>query len=163
MNADRTRRHVLGDAIAGLAGAAVLTGAGIAIATPETLAATPPEDARLVEIAREATATRDAREAPLQVWWDLCHTDDADIAPGEVERVSDALDPYNDRLDALWEEAAELKATTREGVIAKARIAILRCTEDHLTANGTDFDEMDGGARIAFETCRDLVALGGTA
>ena len=48
MSADITRRHILGDAIAGLAGAVILAGAGVAMATPETLASEP--DAELVAL-----------------------------------------------------------------------------------------------------------------
>ena len=118
---------------------------------------------RLAEIARDAAVVWEERKPLIEAWWDLCRKEEGEFDRADVARVPEPLNPYADRLFGFWEAAAELEATTREGVFAKAKIALLQCGHEFGSAHGPEFDHMDDGPRRAFETCRELVALSGGA
>ena len=81
----------------------------------------------------------------------------------EMNAVGDKLEPSTDRLYELWDEVEELKATTFEGAAAKATLAVMRVLHERASSSGYELDKMDWGEGLAFETCRDLVAIGETA
>ena len=103
MNANTTRRHVLGDAIAGLAGAVILAGAGIAMATPETLANG--ADDRLVDLCDRYMTALDVYERD----------------GGIIDCDKDPL--WLSAMD-LEEQVEATETRTMAGVVAIARVAL---------------------------------------
>ena len=94
------RRNVLGEAITGLAGAVILKGAGVAIATPETLASEP--DGELIAFC-ERHRQIIVRQHGLQ------HSADDDAFDSVVAEGTDALD-----------QMTPIRARTLLGIWAKA-------------------------------------------
>ena len=103
------RRNILGDAIAGLAGAVILAGAGVAMATPETLASEPNPDAELISLCDRSIAA-----------WEAYNLEDSDL---------------DDEDNPLWHLAEDIEAQiertetrTFAGVAAIARVALFWST-----------------------------------
>ncbi len=114
------RRNVLGDAIAGLAGAVVLAGAGITMATPETLsvadASTPAApDAKLITLC-EAFDDHE-REYELAVRGVETFEQQEAIEP-ELKRISTLQEPLVERIIVT-------RATSPDGIRAKAQSIVL--------------------------------------
>ena len=114
------RRNILGDAIAGLAGAVILAGAGVAMATPETLASEP--DAELVALC-ERHRQIISRQHGLQ------HSVDDNAFDDIVAEGTSTLD-----------EMTPIRARTSLGIRAKA---LALAADDPSMFEGSIFADID--------------------
>ena len=138
----RGRRHVLGDAIAGLAGAVILAGAGVAMATPETPASTP--DAELMALAHEFCRLECV----------ACRIINTAAATMEDEKEAERqAEPFKDQQHELAERIVTLRATTLDGMKAKARCAVM------FGASSYDADLPYMGDQILSSLLTDLVGF----
>ena len=155
-----TRRVMMGNA--GMAALAAI--AAVAITAPDAPAVavlpTPRgDDAELVAIGRETAAVLDQRK-PLDVrWWGLPPDASKRGTASNIElmAVADALEPIDNRLQQLSDRMLELRATTREAWIAKARLIRREIESCNVTEGVIDFDGMPDSERLAWSLAEDLL------
>ena len=116
-------------------------------------------DTRLIEMAREAQQIWLQRQLPTAKWWALVRRKD-DVISEETNAVAAELEPFTDRLYEFWEAAPHLKATTLQGAAAKAGLAVMRILHERDSVSGPGLECMEMGEHLAFEVCRELVAIG---
>ena len=154
-----TRRDMMG-----AAGFTALAGiAAVAIAKPDAQAAAAPttDDAELVAIGREAADLLEQRK-PLEArWWALSPATGFRTKGGpdhdEMNAVSDAIQPIDERLEALSDRAMALRATTRNAWIAKARLIRHEIAINNVCSGVMDFEEMPFSERLAWSLVGDLI------
>ena len=160
-----TRRSLLG-----AAGGTVLAGIGaITPGRPDAQAAevTRADDEALIVIGREAAALVERRK-PLDVrWWALPPM--AGVSrkgtPSDVELhlVAEAMEPIDERLEALSDRMLELRATTRDAWIAKAVLIRHEIAINNTTREGSGgklaLEAMPFTERLALSLIDDLLGL----
>ncbi len=160
----KSRRDVLGaagfTALAGIAAVAIAKPDAGAAAGP---AALHPDDAELIAIGREVAELIERRR-PLEArWWALPTIDIPRTAglPGadEPDAVAAAMEPIDNRLDELSDRVLELRATTREAWIAKARLIRHEITISNVSGGEIEFEGMPLSERITWSLLDDLLAV----
>lgn len=152
-----TRRALLGNAVAGLAGAGLRAGGAVTMpATDQTVVVDDVADRRLIEIWREMADLRRV-QAPLNDrWFAMCRMAAGPAKEAEFAFLVRHLVPISTR---CIDEAENLPALSFQGAIAKAQVALWSFEVAHWTVAGFDFGRMDGDERFLWHLCRDLVAM----
>ncbi len=157
-----TRRAMMGNAsmaaLAGIAGVAIVMPGAQAV---EVLPASVVGDAALLTIEREAVTLIERRK-PLEArWWAVSNEPNkwTTAVAAEAQAVADALEPIDDRLEELIDRALELSATTREGMVAKARLIRREMRLHHSSYGVMEFDAMDPDERLAWSLAEDLLGV----
>ena len=154
-----TRRALMGNAgVAALATVLITTPNAQAI---EPVSVNPHPDAELIAIGREAADLIEQRK-PLEVRWWALPRDSGSRRKGtpeqvELHAVGDAMEPIDARLDELADRAMELRATTREGWIAKARLIRREMQTECVTEGAIEVDEMQPSGRLTRSLLDDLL------
>ena len=159
MTARPTRRSLLVRA-----GGLVLAGvAAVAVARPdaapvEVLSA---DDAELIAIGREAAALIE-QYRPLEARWWALPQGSGSSRKGTQEHVefhaaADAMAPIDARLNKLADRVMELRATTRETWIVKARLIRREMQTEFVTNGAIELDEMQPSGRLTWSLLDDLL------
>ncbi|NPD69323.1 hypothetical protein HN018_22755 (plasmid) [Lichenicola cladoniae] len=116
-------------------------------------------DAELIAIGREAVALIEKRK-PLEArWWAIPTGGDYNdpAIKTELDTVSDAMVPIDDRLSEMADRAVELRAHSREAMIAKAWLVHHEMKVVHVSDGVVDTDRFEPHELLAWSLLEDLL------